>query len=365
MFTESLQQPNFNKGRIIITSSNPLTLPLMKKTIILLVLFTATCFSVAAQQQDAKTLDETGKTFMRDGDYANAIIVFNNALKQEPDNLEILKDIAFTYYLQKDFIKALAVAKSFPERKDADVQSYQILALIYKITDERKECEKLYKDGIKKFPKSGVLYSEYAEVIGTKDGGDAILLWEKGIEVDPNYSGNYSNACKYYYSKSEFAWSILYGEIFVNIESYSKRTAEIKDLVEDGYKQLFANIEAQKKKEAKNPFITAYLNTLANQSSSIAQGITPLTLSVLRARFVPDWFEKYAAKFPFRLFDYHQQLIKSGMFDAYNQWIFGETDNSQTFETWTNRHSDEYKKFTTFQSGRIFKLPEGQYYQSH
>jgi tetratricopeptide (TPR) repeat protein len=337
----------------------------MKQLIITLTFFAAANISLQAQQQDIKTLRETASTFMHDGDYANAVIVLNNALKQEPGNLEVLKDLAFTYYLQKDFVKAIAVAKPLPDRKDADIQSYQVLGMIYKITDARKDCEKLYKDGIKKFPKSGLLYNEYGEVLGTKNGDDAIKLWEKGIEVDPNCSGNYANACKYYYSKTDFAWSILYGEIFVNIESYSKRTTEIKDLVEDGYKQLFANIEAQKKKQAKNIFITAFLNTLTSQSSAIAQGITPQTLSVLRARFVPDWFEKYAAKFPFRLFDYHQQLIKSGMFDAYNQWLFGEADNSQTFETWTNRHADEYKKFTTFQGGRIFKLPEGQYYQSH
>ena len=336
----------------------------MKQLIILFTLFISINFSLHAQQ-DVKSLQETARTFTRDGDYANAIIVLNNALKQDPNNLEVLKDLAFTYYLQKDFAKAVNTAKPLVERTDADVQSFQILGMIYKANDARKECEKMYKDAIKKFPKAGILYNEYGEVLGTKDGGDAIKIWEKGIEVDPNFSGNYSNACKYYYSKSDFAWSVLYGEIFVNIESYSKRTVEIKDLVEDGYKQLFATIDAQKKKEARNLFITAFLNTLTDQSSAISQGITPQTLSVLRARFVPDWFEKYAAKFPFRLFDYQQQLIKAGTFEAYNQWIFGQADNMTTFETWASAHADEFKKFTTFQSGRIFKLPEGQYYQAH
>jgi Tfp pilus assembly protein PilF len=337
----------------------------MKRLIILLTLFITINFSLRAQQQDVKAMQETAKTFTRDGDYANAIIVLNNALKQDPNNLEVLKDLSFTYYLQKDYPKALNTARPLAERSDADVQSYQILGMIYKATDARKDCEKMYKDALKKYPKSGVLYNEYGEVLGTKTGDDAIKLWEKGIESDPGFSGNYSNACKYYYSKQNFAWSIIYGEIFVNIESYSKRTNEIKDLVEDGYKQLFSNIEVQKKKEAKNAFITAFLTTLSSESSSISQGITAQTLSVLRARFVPDWFEKYAAKFPFRLFDYQQQLIKSGMFNAYNQWLFGEADNSQTFETWAGTHAEEYKKFTAFQNGRIFKLPEGQYYQSH
>ena len=68
------------------------------------------------QQPDAKTLDETAKTFIRQGDYTNAIVVYNRALQQEPQNIELLKGLAFTYYLQRDFEKALKVAK--PLQKD-------------------------------------------------------------------------------------------------------------------------------------------------------------------------------------------------------------------------------------------------------
>jgi tetratricopeptide (TPR) repeat protein len=336
----------------------------MNRIIIIVLLFSATYFSVCAQQQDAKSLHETAKTFMRQGDYANAVVVLNHAIQQDPGNLEILKDLAFTYYLQKDYSKAIATAKPLPERADADVQSYQVLGMIYKAIEERKDCEKMYKQGIKKFPKSGVLYNEYAEVLGTKDGNEAIRLWEKGIEIDPNYAGNYFNACKYYYVKNEKTWSLIYGEIFVNLESYSKRTTEIKDLVEDGYKQLFANVDAQKKLDTKNAFVEAYLTALNNQAAAITQGITPESLSVLRTRFITEWFDKNAGQFPFRLFEYHRQLIKEGMFDAYNQWLFGAAQNMQTFQTWTTAHADEYNKFINFQKGRIFKLPAGQYYQS-
>ena len=335
----------------------------MKQTILLLCLLGAFQLSALAQPQDAKSLHEKAKVFMREGDYPNAVLVLNNALQQDPNNLEMGKDLAFTYYLEKDFIRALAVARPLCARTDADVQSYQILGMIYKITDERKEAEKLYKEGIRKFPRSGVLYNEYGEILGTKDGTDAIRLWEKGIEVDPNFSGNYCNACKYYYSKTDYIWSLLYGEIFVNLESYSKRTTEIKDLLEDGFKQLFANLEAQKKRNEKNPFITAYLNTVGAESSAVSDGVTARSLSILRARFVLAWFDKNAAKYPFRLFDYQRQLMQEGMFDAYNQWVFGASENDQKFEAWTNLHNAEYKRFIEFQGGRVFKLPPSQNYQ--
>jgi hypothetical protein len=56
-------------------------------------------------------------------------------------------------------------------------------------------------------------------------------------------------------------------------------------------------------------------------------------------------------------------LLKDGLFDAYNEWIFGAASNLPAFQTWTNTHSDDYSRFINFQKGRVFKLPEGQYYQ--
>jgi len=331
-------------------------------------LFFAVAFLVsgaaALAQEDAKTLHETARTFQRQGDYANAILVLNRALQQQPNDLELLKDLAFSYYLQRDFVKAREVAKPLPERPDADVQSFQILGMVYKAIEERKECEKLYKAGLKKFPNSGMLYNEYGEMLWTKQDYSAIKYWEKGIEVDPNFSGNYYNAARHYYMTYDKVWALIYGEIFVNLESYSKRTPEIKDLLLDGYKKLFAETNLQNKQETKNPFVNAYLDVMSKNASQVGQGITPESLTALRTRFVLDWFDKEADKFPFRLFEYQQQLLKAGMFEAYNQWIFGASQNLPAFQNWTTTHAASYNQFTGFQKGRVFKLPQKQYYQT-
>lgn len=317
-----------------------------------------------AQEQDVKTLQETARTFQRQGDYANAVLVLNRALQQKPNDLELKKDLAFTYYLQRDYVKALEAAKPLPERPDADVQCFQILGMVYKAIEERKDCEKLYKAGLKKFPNSGVLYNEYGEMLWTKEDYSAIKYWEKGIEVDPNFSGNYYNAAKHYYLTYDKVWGLIYGEIFLNLESYSKRTAEIKDLLLEGYKKLFSENNLQNRQEVKNPFVAAFLGIMAKNAPQVSTGITPESLTVLRTRFVLDWFDKEAEKFPFRLFEYQRQLLKEGMFDAYNQWIFGAAQNLPAFQNWTSTHAASYNQFTGFQKGRVFKVPAKQYYQT-
>lgn len=318
----------------------------------------------SAFAQDPKTLYETGKTFQRQGDFANAILVFNRALEQQPNDLNLLKDLAFTYYLQRDFVKARQTALPLPDRADSDVQTFQILGLVYKALEERKEAEKLYKQGLKKFPKSGMLYNEYGEMLWTKQDYSAIKFWEKGIEVDPNFSSNYYNAAKHYYHTFDKVWPVVYGEIFLNLESYSKRTAEIKDLLLASYKKLFSETDLSNKQDIKNPFVAAFLTQMAKHSAAISQGVNSESLTVLRTKFILDWFDKEAGKFPFRLFDYQQQLLKAGMFDSYNQWIFGASQNLPAFQIWTNTNGEAYSQFTTFQKGRVFKVPEKQYYQT-
>lgn len=314
--------------------------------------------------QDPKTPLETARSFQRQGDYQNALLVLNRALEQQPSDLNMLKELAFTYYLQRDYVKAKQIALPLPSRSDADVQTYQIMGLVYKAIEERKDCERLYKEGINRFPNSGVLYNEYGEMLWTKQDYAAIKWWEKGIEADPNYASNYYNAALHYYFTYDKVWPIVYGEIFLNLESYSKRTAEIKDLLLKAYQKLYAEKDLANKQDTKNSFVSAFLSTALKESGTVNQGITPESLTVLRTRFILDWDNKEASKFPFRLFDYQRQLLKEGMFDAYNQWIFGAVQDLSAFQTWINTHADEYAKFTNFQKGRVFKLPANQYYQT-
>jgi len=314
--------------------------------------------------QDVKTLQETAHNFIKDGDFSNAVLVLNKAHEQDPNNLSISKDLALTYYQKSDYPKMQATMKPLLERPDADVEVYQLGGMLYKAIADNKEADRVYKKALKAFPDSGPLLSDYGELLWAKQDYSAIKLWEHGIQADPSCTSNYYNAAKYYYFTRDKAWSLIYGEMFVNMESFSRRTAEIKSLLLEGYKKLYTDADMMKNQDIKNEFVAAFLTAMNRQADVAKKGITAETLTMIRTRFILDWFEKDAAKFPFKVFDYQRQLLKEGSFNAYNQWLFGSVQNLAAFETWTSTHSSEYKQFTTAQSGRLFKLPSGQYYQT-
>ena len=336
----------------------------MKKIQLLFIALSAFLL-VSAQPEDPKTMHETAKTFMRTGDFDNAIIVLTRALQHDKSNLEMQKDLVMSYYLKRDYAKALDGVKALIDRDDADVVIFQIAGNVYKALEEVKECEKVYKKGLKKFPKSGPLYSEYGELLWALKDFSAIQQWEKGIEVDPAYGGNYYNAALFYFYTKDKVWSLIYGEIFVNMESLSERGAAMRQQLFQAYKEkLFAEADLMKDEEKnKSEFAKTFLQAMNKQSSLASKGITTEVLTMIRSRFIIDWYANYAAKFPYRLFDYHRQLLSEGMFDAYNQWLFGSVENLAAYDNWTKTHSEEYNNFSAFQKSRVFRMPTGQYYQ--
>src|SRR5688572_30838876 len=221
----------------------------MKKTLLFALILTGLFFTTFAQDEP-KSLQQTARTFMMEGDFDNAILVLNRALEQDKNNLELQKDLVQCYYFKRDFEKALEGVKDIVNRPDADVMVFQIAGNVYKALEEAKDAEKVYKQGLKKFPRSGPLYSEYGELLWERKDYDAIQQWEKGIETDPAYGGNYYNAALYYFYTKDKVWSLIYGEIFVNMESLSPRGAAMKQVLLQAYKEkLFADADIMKGEE--------------------------------------------------------------------------------------------------------------------
>jgi hypothetical protein len=198
-------------------------------------------------------------------------------------------------------------------------------------------------------------------LLSSLQNNSAIIQWEKGIEMDPTYSGNYYNAAKHYYFTTDKIRSVIYAETFINIEPLSARTTEVKSLLLDSYKKLFSD-NPLTAIDQKNNFEKAFLQSMGKANEVALNGINAETLTMIRTRFVLDWFEKLSSKFPLKLFEYHQQLIREGIFGAYNQWIFGATQNLTAYQNWTATNAAENNEFSNFQKGRLFKVPSNQYY---
>ncbi len=322
----------------------------------------------AIAQQDSLKPYDRAQVFVQQGDFDNAELTLNRALQQTPDNLDLLRMLTTTYYLERNYAKALEVGSKIVERADADVVSYQIMGLTYRSIADYKSCEELYNKALEKFPNSGLIYYEYGDLVKKKKYKKAIELWEKGIKVDPNYSGNYLKASMYYANNNNWIWAIIYGETFINIESFTDRTVEAKEMLLDGYKNIFLEISRNnsfiENSNEKNEFAKSILLLLSKQISLTSNGITPETLTTIRTNFINDWYAQgYVKRFPCFTLEYMKMLIQANIFEAYNQWVFGTAANEANYKTWIDLHSKENDMLIKFQRSQTLKLPQGQYYK--
>ncbi|HEY0434097.1 MAG TPA: tetratricopeptide repeat protein, partial [Chitinophagaceae bacterium] len=96
------------------------------KTFCLVICTLFAALMATAQGDDPKSQYDNAKTFMRQGDFDNAIILLNRALEKDRNNPDMMKDLAMSYYYKRDYAKALDEAKLLLDRNDADVVCYQI-----------------------------------------------------------------------------------------------------------------------------------------------------------------------------------------------------------------------------------------------
>jgi tetratricopeptide (TPR) repeat protein len=298
---------------------------------------------------------------LKAGNYDRAIVLLKQAIAEGTGNTRDIRfDLAYAYYVKKDFPGAIATADSLLAADPKDEQAYQLLGMVYTGQENYPQAAQLYQKALQQFPGSGVFYSEYGNLLKTAGKpGEAIAQWETGIRNDPNYSGNYYEAARYY-AEHDMLWTAVYGEIFINLESLTARTIEMKDLLLVAYQKLLNKRAAVSQPE--KPFGTLLQNAF---SKYYEQGnVTAESLTAFRTKFILEWFANgEAAKYPFRLFDHMKQLIENGLFEAYNQWIFGAAESTSGYQNWMSLHKEETQAFQAFQQKKVFKVPAMQYYK--
>jgi tetratricopeptide (TPR) repeat protein len=337
------------------------------KKIFISIFFVLMLGTANAQEQTAKLLQETARTLVQKGDYDNAVLMLDRARKQEPDNVDLLRELVFANYLKRDFAQAIEVGKELVEKPNADQQSFQVLGLAYKAIASYKECAKLYRTALRRFPNSGVIYNEYGELSAMDNElEEAIVQWEKGIELDPGYSSNYYNATMYYSNGKNWLRAALYGELFLNLESYSTRTEEIKSKLYKIWATLLSPGYLLQAAEQKNlsAFEKAVYNTLGKAAAGAKDGAMMNQLAAVRTGFLLQWMQGNQKTWPYRLFDHQQYLVSQGLFEAYNYWLFGNSLGGEAYAGWQKTHTKETEGFRNFQQSRVFKIPAGEYYFS-
>jgi Tfp pilus assembly protein PilF len=304
---------------------------------------------------EAERMQKSAQEYLNRGDYPNAIMMYSQAIRQAPSDVSLRRDLAYTYYLSGDAKKAKEIIDPVMSSDAADELSYQVASGVEMSLSNPGKARRILNDGLNKFPYSGVLYNSKGNLLmKDKSTKDALEAYQMGIKVEPTYPINYYNASKIYYQNNSAVWALIYSEIYVNLDPTSQRTIEIKKMMMDAYRLLFTpdkdealpsfNAKADADETLKS-FDDAFKKTMSACAPAISDGISTENLLMLRTRFMLTWYKSFSINYPMTLFTYENKMLHDGVFDAYNQWLFGATDNSTEFTNWMKVNSKEYGNY--------------------
>ena len=285
--------------------------------------------------------------YMALGNYKEAITIYNQALLLDPDKFILCKELGKALYLSGKPEGAEKVLAHLTDRREVDDECYQLLAAAQVAQQSTKAARGTLNNGLAHFPASGLLYYESGKLYAhVKKQAAALGAWIDGIEKAPSYPQNYYEASIAYTAGDKVLWGLLYGEIYLNIAKDTTGSAKIKGMLFAAYKTMFDDIaESRKAKKQVTPFTEAVQDIYAALTPVVSDGITTENLTMVRTRFLMDWFAKYGRKYSFSLFSYQDYLLRNGLFDIYNEWLFGKAGNTAEYEAWNQFHPGEIALF--------------------
>ncbi len=286
------------------------------------------------------------------GNYKDAITTYRQAIALAPDKFILHKDLGKTLYLSGSYSEAEQTLQPISEIQEADEECYYYLAASQAAQNKTKNATGTLKAGITLFPAAGILYFEEGKVLELEYKPDAALqAWVEGIHKDPGCPQNYYEAARIYTDTTKgvakVMWGLLYGEIYLNITNDTVGEEAFKKMFFSAYKTMFDNIASDNiiEKAPANSFIDAVQQTYLTLTPVVSDGVTTENLTMVRTRFLMDWFAKYSGKYSYSLFAYQDYLVRNGLFDIYNEWLFGKVESIIEYNAWNQFHPGEIDLF--------------------
>ena len=333
----------------------------MKHTLLTLVMLLSALVLTAqtGTLQDLSAKDRTrlekAVELMDNGMPETAIDIIETLIKVYPDNYDIMYELGYAYNVTGDYDKLLKLCNQLKKHPMANFQVYQMEGNTLDYMGKRKEAIKAYNEGLKRFPDAGMLYVEQAIISEhEQDYDQAVMLYEKAIEVEPDLASPYYHLAKLYAMSTEPVWALLYGEVARLLEPSNNRSNEMSKLMYDIYQD---HIQFDNEQGTINSTLTETHTINVNQDTSVVEiplplgyemamlrslaGATSLDLKNLvevKRRFTEEFHEMYKDYYDVPILDFDYKVFKNGYWEPYCMWLLQKGDE-KAYEQWLENDS--------------------------
>jgi tetratricopeptide (TPR) repeat protein len=163
------------------------------------------------------------------GKYDDAIARYEQVLKNNPENVVAIYELAQTYQAKKEFQKAIDLAvKATQYNAPSLPQTYMLIGNVLDINGQPQQALDMYKRGLAlNQPNSGGLYVNMGATYSSslKDVASAKAAYKQGALADPNFAGNHLQLALIYSAQGLKTPVLMAFGRFLVLEPNSQRTA--------------------------------------------------------------------------------------------------------------------------------------------
>jgi hypothetical protein len=164
-------------------------------------------------------------------DYNAAIKFYDAVLAENPDNVDAIYELSFSYSMKKDYKKSLEIAYRGAEYKsDLLASFYMQIGNNLDILGDAKKAVEVYKSGLKLMPGKAMLYYNLAITHRNMgDVDDARKVIKEGLLLDPNHPGSHALLSLVWYAGGYKTPALLAGCRFLVLEPrFSRAVAQLQ-----------------------------------------------------------------------------------------------------------------------------------------
>lgn len=190
------------------------------------------------------------------GNYDGAIAGYLEILKENPDDISALYELAFSYFAKGEYQKSLDIAnKGAQYKSDLLAGFYTLMGNDLDHLGHADKAIKVYKEGIKQFPRDVQLHYNLAiALIGAKKADEAKKSFKNALSIRPDHPSSHSGLSQLYLNDNYKIPALLAACRFLVLEPKTARSAAALKMVD----QIMQG-RVQQGKEPNN--ITIFIDT--------------------------------------------------------------------------------------------------------
>ncbi|GAB5557386.1 MAG: hypothetical protein SchgKO_15990 [Schleiferiaceae bacterium] len=195
------------------------------------------------QKEVADSLTIIGIQYHDEGNYDMAIKYYKKALKKDPNSVLIFYEMSMTYMYNGNYSKSIRYAdKVIDQKQDYSIEALEIKASCLDYLGKPQEALDMYAEVEKLRGPNNMLYYNMALVHFKLEQIDsAIVLLEKGIQMNPGHPSSHLVLAYANQSKGRASQSAMGFAFFLMLESQTERS---KDAVSGMFSSYFGNISS-------------------------------------------------------------------------------------------------------------------------